>query len=58
MDWDDLAALDLDASPQPVVAHLADEGLVEAGATARRLAATRKGRAVLDSLVAALIPRS
>jgi putative oxygen-independent coproporphyrinogen III oxidase len=50
--WAELAALDL-APAAPVIAHLAGEGLVEAGAG--RLTATRKGRAVLDSLVSALI---
>ena len=52
VDWADLAPLEL-APAAPVVAHLAAEGLLELGQ--RRLAATRKGRAVLDSLVAALI---
>ena len=51
--WDDLAALGL-APTSPVIAHLAAQGLVEA--SARRLAATRQGRAVLDSLVSALVP--
>jgi len=51
--WDDLAALGLEAAA-PAIAHLAAEGLVEAGA--QRLIATRKGRAVLNSLVAALVP--
>jgi putative oxygen-independent coproporphyrinogen III oxidase len=50
--WAELAALDL-TPDAPVIAHLAGEGLVEAGS--RRLTATRKGRAVLDSLVSALI---
>ena len=50
--WDELAALSLDPAAA-VIAHLAGEGLVEAGAG--RLGATRKGRAVLDSLVSALI---
>jgi oxygen-independent coproporphyrinogen-3 oxidase len=48
--WPELAALGLEAS-SPVVGHLAQEGLVEA--RPERLAATRRGRAVLDSLVAA-----
>ena len=50
--WDELAALSLDPAAA-VISHLAGEGLVEAGAC--RLVATRKGRAVLDSLVSALI---
>jgi putative oxygen-independent coproporphyrinogen III oxidase len=50
--WDELAALSLDPAAA-VIAHLTGEGLVEA--RARRLIATRKGRAVLDSLVSALI---
>ena len=51
--WDELVALDLGRAT-PIVAHLAAEGLIEAGED--RLIATRKGRAVLDSLVSALIP--
>jgi oxygen-independent coproporphyrinogen-3 oxidase len=50
--WDEVAVLGLEAA-SPVVAHLAAEGLITAGPT--RLAATREGRAVLDSLVAALV---
>jgi oxygen-independent coproporphyrinogen-3 oxidase len=53
VDWAELAALDL--HPEGVrVTDLAAAGLVSAGA--ERLATTRKGRAVLDSLVAALVP--
>jgi putative oxygen-independent coproporphyrinogen III oxidase len=50
--WTELAALGLSAE-HPTTEHLADKGLVLAGAD--RLAATRQGRAVLDSLVAALV---
>jgi oxygen-independent coproporphyrinogen-3 oxidase len=50
--WEDLAALGLSPAA-PIVARLAAEGLIEAGRA--RLAATRKGRAVLDSLIAALV---
>ena len=51
--WDEVAALGLGPAA-PGVAHLVVEGLVEASAS--RLIATRKGRAVLDSLVSALVP--
>jgi putative oxygen-independent coproporphyrinogen III oxidase len=50
--WGDLAALGLSPAA-PIVVRLAAEGLVEAGQA--RLAATRKGRAVLDSVIAALV---
>ena len=50
--WRDLAALGL-AQSAPVVVDLAEQGLVEAGD--RHLIATRKGRAVLDSLVSTLV---
>jgi putative oxygen-independent coproporphyrinogen III oxidase len=49
--WMDLAALGLSPAA-PVVQHLASEGLV--AASDDRLAATRAGRAVLDSLVGVL----
>ena len=51
--WDEVAVLGLGPAA-PGVAHLAAERLVEAGEG--RLIATRKGRAVLDSLVSALVP--
>ena len=51
--WDEVTPLGLDPAA-PAVAHLAAQGLLEAGAP--RLIATRKGRAVLDSLVSALVP--
>ena len=50
--WDEIAALGLSAQ-SPVVAELAKEGFIEA--RPQRLAATRRGRLVLDSLVAALV---
>ena len=51
--WGELAPLGLGPAA-PVVAGLAAEGLIVAGE--QRLLATRGGRAVLDSLVAALVP--
>jgi oxygen-independent coproporphyrinogen-3 oxidase len=51
--WDSLAALDL-APDAPALTPLNEAGLI--GTTPDRLVATRKGRAVLDSLLAALIP--
>jgi len=51
--WSELAALGLDPGAS-IVTQLAAEGLVAAGED--RLVATRRGRAVLDSLAAALVP--
>ncbi len=51
--WDEVAVLELGPAA-PGVTHLAAEGLVETDKG--RLIATRKGRAVLDSVVSALVP--
>jgi oxygen-independent coproporphyrinogen-3 oxidase len=51
--WSELAVLALEPDSR-VVVELTGEGLVEAGPD--HLSATRQGRAVLDSLVAALLP--